>query len=825
MSSQGLSEVAMNEKNKWEPIVPVPLDAPEPKVPYSSKRHLIDQYRYENESGQLCFLIVRFLLHNGKKKCVPYSYGYLDGEGPKWRLKGSLRPYPLFNLRTLCLRSSPDVLVVEGEKTAVAASILFPELVVITSPFGSGQAHLSNWSRLKGRRVKIWPDNDPAGGKYAESVARQAMDAGALEVRIVKIEPNKFPVKWDLADDIPVGVSRDDLTSMLENAIVADRIKELTPPVPDSPESAVQLPFKLTPTSVLRAVKDKDGNVDMCCVCSRLEVLALTRNEHGEDWGRLLGVPDPEGRLHKYAMPMTSLAGDGIAFRESLLSRGLIIEPSSKHFLAAYVGTCQPKRLLTCVGRLGWHGNSFVLPAEVFGDQNIVYQGPYGADGFKVSGTLEDWKKNVAKYCSGNSRLILACGAGFAAPLLDIVGAESGGIHFRGKSSVGKTTVLGIGASIWGDGNPKNGFIRNWRATCNGLEGTAASRCDLLLCLDEMGQANPREVGDAAYMLANGQGKNRATRTGAAKEPEKWRNLFLSTGEVSLSDQMSLNDSKIRATAGQEVRIIDVPADSGKGYGIFDCIHEFSSSKELVEHLRTATSQYYGTAGRAFVEKVAKLPRHELQIRIRNLVKEITECQAKDSDSQVKRVFSKLALIGGAAILAAELDVFPINRDEILVAIESIASDWLKNRGSSESHEKMVVLKQVRLFFERFGSSRFELVSQNDNVNSVNDRGSRDPLDRAGYKRLGSDGAVEFLVTKEVLHSEILRGVDIYFAIQVLIDEKYLRSNEAPRPTFKTTLPGASKQSRVFCFTSKVLEDAQAENDPDGETWENGNGS
>ena len=41
------------------------------------------------------------------------------------------------------------------------------------------------------------------------------------------------------------------------------------------------------------------------------------------------------------------------------------------------------------------------------------------------------------------------------------VAARSGGFHFRGGSSIGKTTTLQIAASVWGNRD----FIRSWRAT------------------------------------------------------------------------------------------------------------------------------------------------------------------------------------------------------------------------------------------------------------------------------------------------------------------------------------------------------------------------
>ncbi|WP_457589305.1 DUF927 domain-containing protein, partial [Legionella pneumophila] len=48
---------------------------------------------------------------------------------------------------------------------------------------------------------------------------------------------------------------------------------------------------------------------------------------------------------------------------------------------------------------------------------------------------------------------------------------------------------------------------RLWRSTTNGLEGLAALHNDGLLILDELSQMDPREAGEAAYLLANGQGK------------------------------------------------------------------------------------------------------------------------------------------------------------------------------------------------------------------------------------------------------------------------------------------------------------------------------
>jgi putative DNA primase/helicase len=68
---------------------------------------------------------------------------------------------------------------------------------------------------------------------------------------------------------------------------------------------------------------------------------------------------------------------------------------------------------------------------------------------FKTAGKLAQWTENVGNLCAGNSRLILATSAAFAAPLLGLIeGTETGGIHLVGPSSPGKSTALVVAGSV-----------------------------------------------------------------------------------------------------------------------------------------------------------------------------------------------------------------------------------------------------------------------------------------------------------------------------------------------------------------------------------------
>src|SRR6267142_4755852 len=207
--------------------------------------------------------------------------------------------------------------------------------------------------------------------------------------------------------------------------------------------------------------------------------------------------------------------------------------------------------------------------------------------------------------CASHSRLVLALSSAFAAALIEPCNAESGGIHLRGPSSTGKSTALIVAGSVWGGGEPGD-YVRSWRATSNGLEGVALAHCDALLCLDELSQVPARDAGEVAYMLGNGSGKSRSSREGLARPAAQWRLLFLSSGEVSLADKIAEEGRSRRATAGQAVRLIDLPADAGAGLGLFEHLNGSESAERFARQIKQASTAHYGTAARAFIKHIVE---------------------------------------------------------------------------------------------------------------------------------------------------------------------------------------------------------------------------
>lgn len=523
-------------------------------------------------------------------------------------------------------------------------------------------------------------------------------------------------------------------------------------------------------------------------VCSRLDVVAKTRNGDSEAWGRLLEWLDSDGFLHRWSCPMEMLAGDGMEFRRILMSMGLEIAPGGKarQALQTYVQTARTFDRATCVDKSGWLGGAYVLPDETIGehDGHILLQTPGEPPKLRQAGTPEEWREQVGMYCSGNSRLVLAASVAFAAPLVHLTGEESGGLHFVGPSSCGKTTALRVSASVWG--GPE--YLKRWRATANGLESVAAAHNDGLLILDELAQVEAREAGGIAYMLANGTGKHRSKRDGMAKPVATWRLLFLSAGEIGLADHMA--DAGKKAKAGQEVRLCDISADTGE-HGMFESLHQFPSGSAFADHLNHASSVVYGSPIRAFLNELAAAPSDDVRAQCRKLRDDfIAEHVPGDADGQPRRVAGRFALVAAGGELATAMGITGWEAGEAIQAAGACYQAWLDRRGGSGSQEATEALATVRHFIEQHGDSRFSHTTDDKPVHN-----------RAGYRRF-HDGENQYLFLPEVFKRDVCRGHDFRRVLEVLRERNLLVTEAPDRLTVKPRGVG-----RCYCVREGIADE------------------
>ena len=155
---------------------------------------------------------------------------------------------------------------------------------------------------------------------------------------------------------------------------------------------------------------------------------------------------------------------------------------------------------------------------------------------------------------------------------------RAAGIHLFGNSSTGKTTLLKLAASVWGE----SGLVHSWRATANGLEGVANRTSDVVLILDELGQLDSRDAATSLYMLASGVGKIRMNRNATLQDIKTWRAFMLSSGEMTVETKITQMRGA-KAYTGATLRLLNVAADRGLGFGAFDSAGSTGDVPRLVK--------------------------------------------------------------------------------------------------------------------------------------------------------------------------------------------------------------------------------------------------
>jgi putative DNA primase/helicase len=583
--------------------------------------------------------------------------------------------------------------------------------------------------------------------------------------------------------------------------------------------------FSVTEDGVFYAGVDKDGEPTKAeWLCSRLDVLARTRDQDGGGWGYLLRFSDPLGHVKTWAMPARTLSSDGAEYRAYLMSQGLLIgtSPRARNLLTQYIQTRQPDDFTTCTDRIGWHGLAFVLPRETIGDEaeKIVFQSDQAMENtFTVKGTADQWREKVGALCAGNSRLVFAVACAFAGPLLRPGGVESGGFHFRGGSSTGKTTALKVAASVNGGRN----YLQRWRTTDNALEAIAAQHCDSLLVLDELAQVDPKTAGECAYMLANESSKARATRNGAPRPRLSWRLLFLSAGELGLADHMA--EGMKRARTGQEVRMADIPADAGAGLGMLENLHGIEGGGSVFSrHIVEQAGRCYGGPGRAWLQWLTENAQ-TLRSDIRQRVQAIQARMIPEAGGgQVHRVGLRFALVGAAGEMATKAGLTGWEPGESERAATTCFNAWMASRGGSGDGEVTAMLRQVRAFLESHGEGRFTWWHRGQDDHSPK------TLHRAGFRRMVTeDGkpiktdadhqreygekisptmaesvSVEYFILPEVFKGEVCMGFDHAAVARVLLVHGCLIQSERGR--YDTSFKAPTHKGRAYRISPSIFD-------------------
>lgn len=301
---------------------------------------------------------------------------------------------------------------------------------------------------------------------------------------------------------------------------------------------------------------------------------------------------------------------------------------------------------IACVGRAGWHTidseRVFVLDEPVFSEEHENRQ-PLALDtrgdrrklfgSLRPLGELDRHIEALRRAWDADPvAAAMICGA-LAAPLIEPLGATNFAIHLPGDSSRGKTTMLKIAASVYGDPNDDH-WVTSWSVTAVAAELRAAVLTDLPQCYDEVGATDPEAIERMLYMLINGGGRTRGQRDLSLRETPTWRTVVLSTGERQLADEST--------ATGAQVRVIQFPV---LGFGKLHAAE--------VDEIRDACAAVAGAFGRRWIEMLLRIEdwtpyRESLRGFVRGL-------RAQTKDPLHNRAAAYFAVLAVAEGLAHEL--------------------------------------------------------------------------------------------------------------------------------------------------------------------------
>jgi putative DNA primase/helicase len=554
--------------------------------------------------------------------------------------------------------------------------------------------------------------------------------------------------------------------------------------------------------------KDENGDpaYESTFICGPLQVVANVRDSRTDAHYRVLRFVTLRGDRKEVLVP-DRLIGE----RElvpTLRDVGLKVgtDPWCIAKVREYVNESSMTRCCRLVQKIGWHSaEEYALPDHIFGMPRHGYYEPAyitpGSDHpFRQAGDLMLWREEVGRKCVGNNRLIMAACMGFAGSLLKPSGENYIGVHLIGGSSKGKSTAEVVGGSVCGGGG-QYGFLKQWRSTDNALEGIAEQHNDNLLILDELRQASSKAISEIIYMLGNSQGKSRMNADCTIRRTFTFRVALLSSGEESLEARMNAEGNE-RKRGGQDVRFIEIPADAGAGFGLFQDLHGFPDGGEFSRNLWDAATKYYGTPLRAFLHQLTD---GALTRDVRQLVDECHKSLLKDApghNEEVGRVGRKFAVLAVAGELATKWNITGWKEGNAEQAIREIFTLWRVQRGH-RSGDVESGMRQVREFFHRFLRSRFDWPEYNAN-------------DSVGFivraDAVSGDRITRICVDPGLFKSVVCKGVDHITILKAFLAEKTLEaSTETDRYTIKEMSPRRNKRINVYAFLPSVLEGCKDE--------------
>ena len=259
------------------------------------------------------------------------------------------------------------------------------------------------------------------------------------------------------------------------------------------------------------------------------------------------------------------------------------------NFLAAWISVNKEGlEIFEVVNQMGWFKNHFILTDRIIGkgeNLNVYYKGSLHPEAFTKKGDLNKWTSAVKKLKHlENAQIARFCiYAGFAAIAWENLKFSPVIIHLYSNTSKGKTTLLKMVSSIFGNPEFGKGII-TWDSTQKFIIRYLEHLRNVPLCIDELTSKNMRNFQGLIYAISGGVSRGKASRNDPLDivELRNFSTLVFSNGEPPMLSQNSF--------AGETVRVWEL---TGPPFGVDD--------EKLINEIVSTVMENFGHAVEHFV--------------------------------------------------------------------------------------------------------------------------------------------------------------------------------------------------------------------------------
>jgi putative DNA primase/helicase len=261
--------------------------------------------------------------------------------------------------------------------------------------------------------------------------------------------------------------------------------------------------------------------------------------------------------------------------------------------------------------------------------------------------------------------------------------------------------------------------------------------------------------------------------------------MLFSSGELGLSALMS--EGGRRSRAGQEIRLLDIPAR--RTHGAWDHLHGLPGGREFSDAIQRASVTHYGHAGPEFIRLLLE----------GGALEELPELLAKlcaqypSTSGQESRAAERFALVALAGELAADFGLLPLPPGAARNAMLELFDVWRDGRGEGPTETRQI-LKGIADFIARHGDTRF----------SSADDPEGEARDRAGYwQEKDTDGGRLYLFNRPGLE-EAAKGFDLARVVLALDSVGAIAKREPGKHQHRKRLAGGGNPRLYWIDPAKL---------------------